>query len=454
MSWTMKRYLSALSAAVLVGLSALVTTSPAHACAVFAPPSAPIVTDHRMIISVGKGESTLYDEVRYTGAPESFAWVLPITGEATVGLSAELLFSALDARTRAVVSVPDSKCPPRPTPTGTCAEKSFSAGSAGPRDGVTVTKQQVVGPYETVQLQGSDPKALTDWLAKNGFVVPDDVKPLVATYVAEKFNFLAIKLVPGQNVKAMRPIRVTTQGANVTVPLRSISAGTGPSVKLALWVVAEGRYEPSNFASFVVAGEELVWNWSKNGSNYAELRAAKLAASRGMAWEVHSSIDVSLDDLKQEVSQPREYQPGDPNAPSDYAAVDASPGVPRKSIGEVRDEDFAALAGSRATIGTRVTFLQAELPRESLGADMILSASADQSKLASVRAVGKEIGEPKCAIYDECGEVERVVLRSEAVDAASGCSAAPTGSNAPLGVAAMLGVALVVVAHGRRRRPA
>src|SRR4029077_16866100 len=86
-------------------------------------------------------------------------------------------------------------------------------------DGVTVLKKEIVGPYETVQLKAEDPGALQVWLDKNGVVVPPDVKPVIDTYVREHFNFLALKLVPGKGVQEMRPVRVTTQGANVALPL-------------------------------------------------------------------------------------------------------------------------------------------------------------------------------------------------------------------------------------------
>ncbi|MBL9108952.1 MAG: DUF2330 domain-containing protein [Myxococcales bacterium] len=450
------------SLVALVGLGMLAEARPAAACAVFTPPVAPIVTDHRMIVSVGRDESTLYDEVRYQGSPESFAWVLPISGEAKVGLSAEVLFSALDARTRVTVRAPDPKCPPPPPSSASCQGRAGAFGTPGAaNDGVTVTKREVVGPYETVQLQSSDPKALTDWLGKNGFVVPDDVKPLVATYVAEKLNFLAMKLVPGQNVKAMRPIRVTTKGSNVTVPLRSISAGTGPSVKLALWVVGQGRYEPVNFPTFTIPSSDLVWDWSANASNREALRSEKLGISKGRGWELHSSVDLSLEGLREEVSQPRRYEPNDPNAPSDYAAIEAKEGAPAKSIAEVRDEDLKVLGGSSGG-GVRVTFLQAELPRESLGSDMILAASADQSPLPAERTVAKEIGEPQCPVYGECGEIERYVPRSEAEAAGGSSQAATSGCSTTNGgtsgsgagsFAAVLGVALAVVrARGRRAR--
>ena len=88
----------------------------AEACGgCFVPPeNNTVVTDHRMILSVGQGRSTLYDQIRYQGSPESFAWVLPITGEAQVGLSADIVFSALDGMTQVGVVAPPRNSPPPP----------------------------------------------------------------------------------------------------------------------------------------------------------------------------------------------------------------------------------------------------------------------------------------------------------------------------------------------------
>ena len=45
-------------------------------------------------------QSTLYDQIKYSGNPSSFAWVLPISGTVDVGLSADIVFQALDGMTQ------------------------------------------------------------------------------------------------------------------------------------------------------------------------------------------------------------------------------------------------------------------------------------------------------------------------------------------------------------------
>jgi hypothetical protein len=102
--------------------------------------------------------------------------------------------------------------------------------------------------------------ALNTWLATNGYVIPTGVQATLDAYVTEKFNFLAMKLQPGQGVNAMRPVRVTMSGASVSLPLRMAAVGTGTTVGITIWVVADGRYEPQNFPFFHIADSELVWD--------------------------------------------------------------------------------------------------------------------------------------------------------------------------------------------------
>src|SRR5438874_10376058 len=92
----------------------LVAEKDAAACGgCFQPPgeTPTSVTDHRMILSVSPQQTMLYDQIRYQGNPASFAWVLPIAGEAKVGLSADVLFSTLDRVSQTTILAPPPNCP-------------------------------------------------------------------------------------------------------------------------------------------------------------------------------------------------------------------------------------------------------------------------------------------------------------------------------------------------------
>jgi hypothetical protein len=256
------------------------------------------VSGHRMIFSISKTKTTLWDQIQYVGEPSSFAWVLPIKGTVSVGLSSDALFGNLDAGTRVTVNSPLINCPPPPCVDNSSGGGSFDGGVPG---GVVVTAQEVVGPYETVQLSSSDPAALTTWLAQHNYAIPADVQPIIQAYVAEGFGFLALKLVPGAGIKSMRPVRVTSPGASPMLPLRMVAAGVGATTPISLWVLGEGAYVPANFPSFSIPESALVWNWDAMSSNYAQVRKDSIAASGGKGWLIQAGEPMSQFQLQNQI---------------------------------------------------------------------------------------------------------------------------------------------------------
>ncbi len=380
-----------------------------------------MVTDHRMILSISAQQTTLYDQVKYVGNPASFAWVLPISGTVKIGLSSDAMFAALDQATETIISAPPPPvCPPPPSrycPSNYCPQPNCpgdrygSAGSDGgsSQDGsagsfgdsasadsgpppVTITMQETVGPYETVQLHSTDPMALEDWLVSHGFAIPDDVRPIIAAYVAEHFDFLAMKLVPGAGVQAMRPVRVTWPGATTVLPLRMVGAGTGATVGVGLWIVAEGRYEPQNFPWFVLGANDLTWDYRIQRSDYTTLRAQKEAALGGRGWHIESSDVGPINTVISALSRPGASMYCDPVKNADGGVVESSD--------QARSDDLQALLGGIPFGHARVTRMRSDLAHAALATDIMFQASADQSTLPSTLFVTRN-NAPACPVYPD-----------------------------------------------------
>jgi hypothetical protein len=398
--------LPVLLGAIGVGLVTLaVTADEARACGgEFLPPSqdGDVITDHRMIFSVTPSQTTLYDEIEYQGSPQGFAWVLPIHGQVQLGLSADIVFAALDSATQTTI-----QGPPPPTCASCSCDDGFAPGVAadagasqgGGGGGVTVIAQQVVGPYDTVQLQSTDPTALSDWLTANGFSIPAAVEPVIAAYVQEGFDFLALKLTPGQGVQAMRPVSVTTSGASLALPLRMVAAGTGPTVGITLWVIGDGRYEAQNFPNFTIAPSELTWDFNLGSSNYAAVQQQKESAANFATWQTESSLDLSPYQIENTVLED--------DASSDYLAIpgsDAGDGGAGETAEQVRENDLANLFPGGDNQGSvRITRMRADLAHAALATDLALQASADQSELSNVYVVTQSVNAPVCpAVPDPC----------------------------------------------------
>jgi hypothetical protein len=371
--------------------------------------NATVVTDHRMVFSVSPTQTTLYDQIQYTGSPSSFAWVLPVHGQVTVGLSSDLVFQALDQATQTTILAP----PQPPCPSCNCGQPLppgpvLALGAANPPaedHGVTVTSHQVVGPYETVQLHPdstSDTAALTSWLAVNGYQVPANIDPVIAAYVSEGFDFLALRLAPGQGIQSMRPVSVTTQGAGLTLPLRMVAAGTGATVGITLWVVATGRYEPQNFGQFVIPAASLVWDWAARTSNYAAVRTQMEASLHNAAWQIESSLDLSPYAIENVVLQdPTANAYAAPATDGGIASVSGADGGGLTPL-EARSQDLLTLFPSGGTT-VRITRMRADLSQAALAHDLALQASGDQAVLSKTYQATQSVNARAACPACPCG---------------------------------------------------
>ena len=468
---------SALILGISVAASALALTGAerkAAACGgCFHPPTqtASDITDERMLLSVSTTQTTLYDQIRYAGSPTSFAWVLPIHGTVNVGLSADVLFDSVDELTATQNVAPNVQCPGLPS---SCQSQGGFGGAtaapgAGDSNGVTVTKQQNVGPYDTVQLHATDSSALNNWLAQNGFDIPAAVTPVIDQYVKEGFDFLAMKLLPNQGVQAMRPVRVTMPGASLSLPLRMAAIGTGATVGITIWVVSDGRYEPQNFPFFHIEDTELVWDFKVNSSNYTTLRQTKEATFGGKGWELESSIDLNEQTITNVILSGGIYYGNGPggggvppaSADQDYLPVgdpDAgtSDGGASETAEQVRTDDVNALFAGMTGPNVRITRMRSDISHAAMTTDFLLQASKDQTELSNIRNVTQSVN-LQCPIYDNCAVVGYGTPAQATASASGsrGCVASAQSSKEPVtmfaALAGMFGLAAVRVVRARRR---
>jgi hypothetical protein len=385
-----------------------------------------VVTDHRMIFSVSTTQTTLYDQIKFSGAAADFAWVLPIKGTVQVGISSDSLFEAIDKLTTTTIVAPT--LPPCPGPpscpydhggggssgsagfSGSSGAGSSSGGAAPPP--VTVLSQSTVGPYDQVQLQSTDPTALNNWLTAHGYVIPANAQSIITAYVSDGFDFLAVRLAPGSGVNAMVPISVTTPGAGLTLPLRMVSAGTGSTVGLTLWVLGSGRYEPMNFPHFTIDPATLTWDFATYQSDYATTRASLEAQNKNATWQVESSMDVSPSQVEGVVLYGSPYYAyygsssgslaPTVDAGTEYAPLygDGGPeaGVVTETADQVRTKDLATcFPGGNPPV--RITRMRADLSQAGLATDLVLQAATNQSEISSTYQVSKYVNAPVCTPY-------------------------------------------------------
>ncbi len=246
---------------------------------------ATVVTGHRMVLSVSPAQSVLWDQIKYAGDPEEFAWVLPVRVGAVIEIASDAWFETLDAATVTTVLSPQISCATS-AGFGCSGAQADSLSSNGLVDdgSVTVVHQGSVGPYDTVTLETKEPGALNTWLDAHGFNVDLATQPVIDAYVKEGFQFIALRLQPGKGVAQMKPVRVLSEGASPQLPLRMVAAGSGPLVSMILFTISEARLAPENFPEAVVPRPLITWDFTAQSSNYAELRQTALSLQDGKAW--------------------------------------------------------------------------------------------------------------------------------------------------------------------------
>ncbi len=268
----------------MIAASTLITTD-SQACGgcFHVPQDTSTVTGHRMVFAVSSERTVLWDQFEYTGSPEDFSWVLPIAPGAYLEQAKQGWFDALEFTTAAVISPPNipcassanSGCGSDDSASSTAADDSFFS------DDVRVISRATVGPYETVTLRSENPNALTDWLDDSGYVVPGGLEPVIAAYVSEGADFLALKLAPGKSVQQMTPVRVVTPSGDPILPLRMVAAGVRDEVDIVLYVIAEGRFTIPDLEPVELNLDELTWDFNTQDSNYEQLRDRSLREHDG-----------------------------------------------------------------------------------------------------------------------------------------------------------------------------
>jgi hypothetical protein len=277
-----------------------------------------------------------------------------------------------------------------------------------------------------------------------------------------------MKLLPNQGVQAMRPVRVTTPGASLSLPLRMAAVGTGSEVGITIWVVADGRYEPQNFPFFHIDDSALVWDFSTSQSNYTTLRLQDEANLMGKGWEIESSISLNEQTITGVILSGGQYYgggglgggvaaPADPSL--DYLPVGDPDGGAEGGViqtaEDVRTADVNALFAGLTGPSVRVTRIRSDILHSAMTADFILQASADQSELSNVRNVTQSVN-LTCPIYNGCAQVGMgtpAQAQASVVASHGGCSATLTparGRAATFG--AMAGLLALMAARWIRAR--
>ena len=401
-------------------------------------------TGHRVVIAMSKTQTVLWDQIEFAGAPEDFAWIYPVKAGARLELAADAWLEALDSGTAKIVRSPEDYCYEGGDYSGADSGGCSCVPGAGAGDAngggdravvgstppVTVVHQATIGPYDTQTISSETPGAIGAWLSENGYNIPAGVQPILDDYTAEGFDFIALRLAPGQGVSKMKPVRVVTPGPTTTFPMRMLGAGAGESVALNVVVLTEGRVSVEGFAQATLDTKQLVWDFDKGTSNYDAVRADALAQNGGATFLTTyarkqdlfvdwpngpGAIETFAAHYFALAAQNEEGDPGctdkltpyrDPaSAESGYTVVDLCDDMGTcADLGpsEIDARDLACGAAddlATALIGMHpkdvwITRFEADLPKQALSKDLVLAPLASTTGVQPEVTAGSSVGDP------------------------------------------------------------
>lgn len=96
---------------------------------------------------------------------------------------------------------------------------------------VSVLERKIVGVYETTTIASHDAMALQTWLSENGYVVPTNAEPVIASYVKNGWVFVAAKIRRDNDAldtSTPHPLSFTFKTDKPVYPLRLTGLGNQP----------------------------------------------------------------------------------------------------------------------------------------------------------------------------------------------------------------------------------
>ena len=271
-------------------LAATALPAPALACGgLFCNNSSPVVQQQESILFAVDGETThMHVRIVYAGPPQEFGWLLPVPRGVETTLSSEGILTALDgfSATFYIGSWDQQvQCLEFLDEEGGFGGSSAGGGEGGGggEPGVEVLSREPVGPYDRAILDARTVEALRMWLDENGYQVPEGTEEKLRPYVDQGAVFVAIKLLPGEDVGDIVPLHLSFPGNTPTIPIVPTSVAASPDMGIAVHLLGQTRAIPLNYLHVQI--NEAAIDWRGYGqSNYPAVVAQAADEAGGKAF--------------------------------------------------------------------------------------------------------------------------------------------------------------------------
>jgi hypothetical protein len=225
-------------AALLAASVILLPVQKAHACGGLVQPTTGTVSQSGQLAILSLHDQVT-DVVLTLDVPEAgndFGVIVPVPAEPTIDdepVSTTALAS-LEELTRPVVGFPDSD----DTGGGCACGVGDALAGGGDKRGVIVGDPVNIGPVTAQWISGANGDAVGDWLATEGFVLPDGGQALVDEYVNDGLSFLAFKRNDTDTGAARVGVHFTLDGDHRAYALKMTRLGAGETMSFTIFVAA------------------------------------------------------------------------------------------------------------------------------------------------------------------------------------------------------------------------
>ena len=223
--------------------------------------------EQRVAVAAGPARTTLWTSLRFTASGGKMGIIVPAPPDASLDISSDAWFEALDVATAPRIFPPNGASP-------------YCPGKSGPPDafetaGQTGHVQSLTRPPPPLTVL-NDASAVSAWATQNGLVVPGKLMGALSALSGVRFVAVAYGAPPGPGVTPT--IRVSMTGTPAVLPLALTTAGTS-ELRVSAWTIGQGEADlDRRRARWPSRPRPSAWKAGAHVSNYDALRDTALAS--------------------------------------------------------------------------------------------------------------------------------------------------------------------------------
>ena len=267
----------------------LAAAPPAWACGGFFCQQVPIDQAGEQIIFRQDGDQiTAIVLILYEGTAEDFSWVVPVPGVPELSTGSDVVFNLLEPATRPqfVLETVGSPCFfDDATPVFPLALAPPAAPPFGD-SGVEILEELTVGPFEIQVVSSDDPDAMAAWLEDNDYDLTDRGRELIAPYVEDGMNFVALRLRQDAGVGDIQPLVMKYTSEDPMIPIRLTAVAAQPDMGVIVWLLGPARAVPLNYLHVIPNYTLVNWYFGTNTAyaTYQNLVTAAMNEAGGQGF--------------------------------------------------------------------------------------------------------------------------------------------------------------------------